>query len=97
MWGFLLLFKQHNTPLSLPLPPPKPENKLAVELQLQLPLKAKVPGKREGGENPGPFPSFPTPSNALGEGSGAERSPPNLEMPDKAAAWQRIRTIKSFN
>lgn len=95
MWVFLLLFKQHSTPLSLP-PFPKPGNKLAIELQRQLSLKAKVPEKREGGENPSPCPSLPTASSVLA-GRGEERSPPNLKMPDKAAAWQRIRTIKSFN
>lgn len=96
---FLLLFKQHTTPLSLPAHPPTPErdNKLAVELQRQLSRKAKVPGKREGGENPSAFPSLPTASSALAGRGAQPSSPPNLKMPDKAAAWQRIRTIKSFN
>lgn len=92
--AFLLLLKQHSTPLSLPLPP---NTRKQIGRRGTAAAFLEGQGSWEKREVKTPARSSPSPLRATRSGRGAERSPPNLEMPDKAAAWQRIRTIKSFN
>lgn len=93
---FLLMFKQHNTPLSLP--PLKTRQQISRRVTAAAFIESQRSWEKRGRRKSQSLPLPPhREQRARREGSGAARSPPNLEMPDKAAAWQRIRTIKSFN